>query len=181
MYPRVDVIVVAAAATIKNYHNVLLTVHAYVYCVRVPSPFHFLGGIPPFRPLCSYCSFFFLFLLTWPGFIAGGVCKNDTQHRDEVLDIKFSPDGTKLATCSRDKSIMVYSIDLEDDDEEEDDRGRGVFEGSEGVGGGGKGGGDLEVSGVAWRGPRRQGYGRLSVRLIYWLRSATVSVCRIFW
>lgn len=117
--------------------------------------------------------------MTWPGFIAWG--GNNTQLRDEVLDIKFSPDGTRLATCSRDKSIMVYSIELEDNEDEEDDRGEEIFKGAEGVGGGGKGGSELEVSGVAWRGPRREGYGRLSVRLIYWLRSATVSVCRIFW
>lgn len=70
---------------------------------------------------------------------------------------------------------MVYSIELEE--EEEDDKGRGIFKGAERV----EGEGDLEMSGVAWRGPRHQGHGRLSVRLIYWLRSATVSVCRIFW
>ncbi|CAN0196981.1 unnamed protein product, partial [Ectocarpus sp. 4 AP-2014] len=31
------------------------------------------------------------------------------DHTDEVLDLKFSPDGTRLATCSRDMSILVYT------------------------------------------------------------------------
>jgi WD40 repeat protein len=35
------------------------------------------------------------------------------QHTDEVLDASFSPDGKMIATCSRDLSTLVYTIDLD--------------------------------------------------------------------
>jgi WD40 repeat protein len=35
------------------------------------------------------------------------------HHSDEVLDASFSPDGKMLATCSRDLSTLVYTIDLD--------------------------------------------------------------------
>jgi len=35
-----------------------------------------------------------------------------TEHSDEVWFCKFSPDGTKLATGSKDGYLHVYDVDL---------------------------------------------------------------------
>lgn len=147
--------------------------------------------------------------------------------RDEVLDLKFSPDGTRLATCSRDMSILIYAIEdiaearqhHHDSKEgaEEHDGGEGDTHGklrasagssvlpstvrvareqsadgggngngsSGGCGSGSDSDGDNQFDGTHQDGakvlhPLR--YGRLRVRLIHRLRrSATASVCRIFW
>ena len=31
-------------------------------------------------------------------------------HDDEVLDLQFSHDGTRLATCSRDLTTVIYDV-----------------------------------------------------------------------
>jgi WD40 repeat protein len=36
------------------------------------------------------------------------------DHCDEVLDAAFSPDGTKLATCSRDLRTLIYEVTGDD-------------------------------------------------------------------
>lgn len=35
-----------------------------------------------------------------------------TDHSDEVWFCKFSPDGTKFATGSKDGSLLIYDVDL---------------------------------------------------------------------
>ena len=37
-----------------------------------------------------------------------------TEHSDEVWFCKFSPDGTKLATGSKDGYLHVYDVDMVD-------------------------------------------------------------------
>ena len=51
-----------------------------------------------------------------------------------MLDLKFSPDGTRLATCSRDMSILIYAIKMAKVGGDDDGGG----------GGGGGGGGDMD-------------------------------------
>jgi WD40 repeat protein len=35
-----------------------------------------------------------------------------TEHSDEVWFCKFSPDGTKLATGSKDGYLHIYDVDM---------------------------------------------------------------------
>ena len=97
-----------------------------------------------------------------------------------MLDLKFSPDGTRLATCSRDMSILVYAIEEIPTGAPPHQRqeGRRQHEAA-------KGETDMEVEeeeGGEDALPRPLGYGRLGVRLAHRLqRSATASVCRLFW
>ncbi len=35
-----------------------------------------------------------------------------TDHTDEVWFCKFSPDGTKLATGSKDGNLLLYDLDM---------------------------------------------------------------------
>ena len=35
-----------------------------------------------------------------------------TEHTDEVWFCKFSPDGTKLATGSKDGNLIIYDVDM---------------------------------------------------------------------
>jgi WD40 repeat protein len=35
-----------------------------------------------------------------------------TDHTDEVWFCKFSPDGTKLATGSKDGNLLIYDVDI---------------------------------------------------------------------
>jgi WD40 repeat protein len=35
-----------------------------------------------------------------------------TDHTDEVWFCKFSPDGTKLATGSKDGNLYIYDLDM---------------------------------------------------------------------
>jgi WD40 repeat protein len=35
-----------------------------------------------------------------------------TDHTDEVWFCKFSPDGTKLATGSKDGNLHIYDVDI---------------------------------------------------------------------
>lgn len=101
--------------------------------------------------------------------------------RDEVLDLKFSPDGTRLATCSRDMFILIYAIE-QDENREEWSSSVGNARSSGAVGGGGRGVGRGDGDGDGDEMRRPLGYGGLSVRLIHRLRrSATATVCRIFW
>jgi len=95
------------------------------------------------------------------------------KKRDEVLDLKFSPDGTRLATCSRDMSILIYAIENMPPTrprQHQKQQDAMMVTGRE----------EEEVEGEEMLRPL--GYKRLGVRLVHRLqRSATASVCRLFW
>lgn len=175
--------------------------------------------VSPFKKIEGSCFWFpFVFLFSWV-FCCALIRLVFADIRDEVLDLKFSPDGTRLATCSRDMSILVYAIedmprhDTEEEEEgESDDQdggthrkpraavdGSGIHStvrtaGDQNEAGGASGSGGGSNSGGGGR-SRFDGthenreemlhplqYGRLGIRLIHRLRrSATASVCRIFW
>ncbi|CBJ27319.1 expressed unknown protein [Ectocarpus siliculosus] len=111
------------------------------------------------------------------------------DHTDEVLDLKFSPDGTRLATCSRDMSILVYAIEAMPENhgsskegEKDDGPRKARASGANGGSGGGGGNGVDEMPRDGQNKLRPLGFKGLGVRLIHRLRrSATASVCRIFW
>lgn len=131
-------------------------------------------------------------------------------ERDQVLDIRFSPDGTRLASCSRDMSVLIYAIEDEDhgkeenegrdDGEDRQDAGRGdemhdaggkvagINRSEGGVRIGGNDGdkvGEVAAPGVTPPLPeegRPLNYGGLSIRLLHRLTtSVTASVCRMIW
>jgi len=52
--------------------------------------------------------FVFLFRQTFPCV----TIQTLTEHSDEVWFCKFSPDGTKLATGSKDGYLHIYDVDM---------------------------------------------------------------------
>jgi WD40 repeat protein len=63
---------------------------------------HPVGSPPHTLPPC-------LVAQVWD--VTGRACSQTlTQHTDSVWGIVFRPDGTRLASCSDDKSICIYDV-----------------------------------------------------------------------